>query len=102
MNREQQTQHGQGFDQLAGMPVFSSDNQPLGTIEGVVTPSGTTQERYMIVSPPGVRPGTDQRYVPASEIRTIAVDRVILERPLGAVTDQHWLAPPGRERGARR
>jgi hypothetical protein len=100
MNREQQLRHGQRFDYLAGMPVYSSDNQQLGTVDEVMNSSGQARERYMVVNPAGNRPGTDQLFVPESEIYAIATDRVILERPSGAVPDRRWSAPPDTGRGA--
>jgi uncharacterized protein YrrD len=103
MNREQQSRSGQDFEHLAGLPVFSADNQRLGTVDEVIKPTGSTRERYMVVnSYAGTATGgmgVDQLYVPESSIQTIAQDRVILETPQGSLPTREWSTPPG---GARR
>ena len=98
MNREQHMQHGQSFEHLAGKPVYTSDNQQLGTVDSIVNPSGQSKERYVVVNPATAQVGRDQLFVPESEIQTIGQDRVILELPIGAVSNQNWTSPPSGTR----
>jgi rRNA processing protein Gar1 len=100
MDREHQSRQGHDLDHLAGMPVFSADNQRLGTIDGVVGPAGATSERFMIVKPAArsQMDGVDQLYVPESEIQTVDHDRVILETPKASLPTRKWSAPPAGPR----
>lgn len=88
------------YDALQGCTVFSSDDEPVGTVAAVFHPQATvpaTSGGPYVAVRPGLFTslfGADEVYVPATAIRTVVDDKVTLGVAKAALPGQHWTAKP--------
>jgi sporulation protein YlmC with PRC-barrel domain len=80
------------LDQLRGKPVFTYDDERLGTVRDVITVEREGNRRYLVVE--GELYGTGRYYVPASEVRTVGPGRILLGTTRDDLQELDWFQPP--------
>ena len=99
------------FDRLKGKTVYTSDDQPVGTIAAVFHPADEDPaipqaspghyfllERSRLTGPVG----TEELYMPDSVIGAVAGDRIVVPWTRAELENQGWTNRPRMIEGARR
>jgi hypothetical protein len=88
------------YDALKGYAVFSSDNEPVGTVAAVFHPKATvpaTDGGYYFAVKAGLLTNlfeADEVYIPETAIRAVADGQVTLGVAKAALQAQKWAAKP--------
>jgi hypothetical protein len=82
------------FDEskIIGLPVFTYDDERLGTVVDVIMAAGPPAQGYLVVT--GTMFGTGRYYVPETEIQRASTERVLLKITRDDLRELDWLAPP--------
>jgi rRNA processing protein Gar1 len=86
------------YDALKGKDVYTADNEKIGSVDEVLHPaSGSTArgEHYFLVKPGMLDKlaGQDELYVPATSVRMVSEDRLVLETTRDTLDAGNWSRP---------
>lgn len=88
------------YNQLKDLPVYTSDDEKLGTIEQVFHPQAEMPEargdHYFLVKPGALKEffGGDEAYVPERATSAASDERVVISVSKDQVNEQGWSTPP--------
>jgi sporulation protein YlmC with PRC-barrel domain len=84
------------WQDIEGMDVFTSDEEQVGTVEQVWIDESDPTMHYLRIRAAALLEvlGTEDLYVPESDIERIEEDRVVLDTPASAINRPDWTMPP--------